>query len=334
MDGRRHAAHARRMIEVGALLARLRPWLSGRIGPWWPIVFAVYGTALAASIGAPRARALGIGPGLVGVGMVGALAYAAWRIHRSAGVTLRDAAPSLLVSLVVALLIGRSLELPAERFHILIYGALGFALALAIRTEYRGGAGWMLWAAAAIGLGTWDEVLQGLLPNRYYGASDVFLNWVSAAVGALASLPLVARLGTRRSRREAPVRTARAVIALSLLSLALVEIPTFERGAIQGAWRGTNRCGWIETLSFDPERVLRWSDDRGHTARGEWRVTSNLFHEYVLDMHVIEDTNDRPATCGLSAGPPWDGWYADPLVLEGGELWLGPRRNSHFTRVP
>lgn len=333
MDGRRGSDRATRVSASGTPAARATSRWSAAPGPWWRAVAGIYACVLAASVAAPTARALGLGPARVAPALVALAAVALWRVHRRAGVRLGQVAPSLVASLVPAVLVGRSLTLSAERLHIVLHGALGFALAVAIRRDHRGAAGWWLLGAATIGLGTWDELLQGLLPSRVYGADDVLLNWVSAALGILASGPLVAAAPASGARRRAPLRAALAVSALSLVAMALAEIPTFDPRALAGSWRGTNRCGWIETLCFDDGAVLRWRDDRGHTARGTWKATSNVFHEHVLDMHVLEDTLERPASCGLHTGPPHQGRYADPLVLSGDDLWLGPRRNHHFTRV-
>lgn len=84
-----------------------------------------------------------------------------------------------LISLI-CLAIFKIIPLPIERIHFIEYGILG----------------WMVWWAAgkrrrsfAIALGyiiaisILDEVIQGILPNRYYDIRDVLMNITGGSLG-------------------------------------------------------------------------------------------------------------------------------------------------------
>lgn len=94
-------------------------------------------------------------------------------------------------------------EAPEEALHLIQYGALALIIHAALTERAPHAApphGWVLrhpgWAAfgltALAGLG--DEILQGILPSRYYDLRDVIGNAIAAAL-ALLALTVVQRAG-------------------------------------------------------------------------------------------------------------------------------------------
>jgi VanZ family protein len=78
--------------------------------------------------------------------------------------------------------------LTIEQVHLLEFGLLGVVGGLAGRGSRRSVAGQVAAAVAAIGLA--DELLQALMPGRYFAWSDVGLN----ALGGLLGLVLARAL--------------------------------------------------------------------------------------------------------------------------------------------
>lgn len=68
------------------------------------------------------------------------------------------------------------LEVPAKRFHFLQYAPLGVLVFDALRFHCRDRYHY-IWAMAIVSLvGLGDEILQGILPNRYFGVNEVVIN--------------------------------------------------------------------------------------------------------------------------------------------------------------
>lgn len=78
--------------------------------------------------------------------------------------------------------IGRVLTV--EQLHVIEYAGLGGIAAFAVRTvrSWRRVVGL---GAAVAAVGFLDEALQVFLPQRYFQWSDVLLNWLGLAVGAV-----------------------------------------------------------------------------------------------------------------------------------------------------
>jgi VanZ family protein len=87
----------------------------------------------------------------------------------------------LLIGLTLAFCL-RIIEIPAKRFHFLEYSPLTVLVfdALRFRVRDRFLYVWTFLVVALLGLG--DEIIQGILPNRYFGLSEVVTN---AAAGLL-----------------------------------------------------------------------------------------------------------------------------------------------------
>jgi hypothetical protein len=80
------------------------------------------------------------------------------------------------------------LKIPEERIHLVEYGLLSFFVYKALRFDFSGFTLFVLTFVMVSGFGFFDEVIQGILPNRYFGSRDVLLN----AIGGSTGLGLVA----------------------------------------------------------------------------------------------------------------------------------------------
>ncbi len=78
-----------------------------------------------------------------------------------------------------------TLELPEEKIHFFEYGFLAFLVFKAFRVDCSRLSSFYLSLILTTALGFIDEVIQGILPNRYFQWSDVFLNMASALLGLL-----------------------------------------------------------------------------------------------------------------------------------------------------
>ncbi len=92
--------------------------------------------------------------------------------------TLTAAALSLCTGILLYFL-----KLPEERIHLLEYAILAALLYRAIRQEYPKGSayGIALFLGSLVGWG--DEIIQDILPNRYFQVSDILLNEAGIVLG-------------------------------------------------------------------------------------------------------------------------------------------------------
>ena len=75
---------------------------------------------------------------------------------------------------------------PAERLHLVEYGALAYLLYRALRLYFPSRIAYIFGFLIASGFGFLDELIQGQLPNRYYETRDVLTNILAAGLGLLA----------------------------------------------------------------------------------------------------------------------------------------------------
>jgi len=106
------------------------------------------------------------------------------------------------------------LELPIEKVHYVTYSLVYWFIFRAWKPLYDRpllpAAAWTL----TVGAGVWDEVMQGLLAERYFDPADIATNAQAAGLGALLHY-----FTTRPGRSWAPAEL-RADLGLGLLSLA------------------------------------------------------------------------------------------------------------------
>ncbi len=81
----------------------------------------------------------------------------------------------LMLSLAMAFCLDR-ITIPAKRFHFVEYAPLAVLVFDALRFHCRDRYHYV-WAMAVVALvGLGDEVIQGILPNRYFGINEVVTN--------------------------------------------------------------------------------------------------------------------------------------------------------------
>jgi hypothetical protein len=72
---------------------------------------------------------------------------------------------------------------PGNKVHLLEYGLLGYLACNAAQIPGRGARAAVLFLVAA---GTCDELIQAVLPNRYFDLKDITGNVIGAGLGSLA----------------------------------------------------------------------------------------------------------------------------------------------------
>jgi len=75
------------------------------------------------------------------------------------------------------------LHRPAERIHFIEYGLLSFFLYRYFRHSIKGYPRYGATLLGAMVVGVLDELLQGLLPNRFYDLQDIGINLLSSGLG-------------------------------------------------------------------------------------------------------------------------------------------------------
>ena len=93
-----------------------------------------------------------------------------------------------IVFFVIIGVIAIHLKIPEERIHLVEYGILSFFVYRALRFDFSGFILFFLTFVTVSGFGFFDEVIQGILPNRYFGWRDVLLN----AIGGIMGIALIA----------------------------------------------------------------------------------------------------------------------------------------------
>jgi hypothetical protein len=156
---------------------------------------------------------------VVAAGATVGIGAARRRRHRIQGADL------LWISGLAAILVvwtGRLMERPEEAVHIVEYGVLGLLLNRALRPRVRDAAVYP--AAALIGVlaGIVDEIIQWLVPGRFFDFRDIVLNGSSVALVQIAAWRLAppANPGLGRDSLRLLCRLAAAVVLVLTLCLA------------------------------------------------------------------------------------------------------------------
>lgn len=183
------------------------PFFSSRRERW------LWGWALAAvvAIYSTLGLAVPIAQALAGEGLLGALFVLGFLLVLgmilTQGLKSRPRGVEIGVALgivAVYLLVLVRLALPAaERSHLIEYGVVGLLIYEALSERARNGRAVPLpplLATLITGLlGVGDEVIQGLLPNRFWETADILVNILAGGLSITAS----AALGWARRWREA-----------------------------------------------------------------------------------------------------------------------------------
>ncbi|GAB4333106.1 MAG: hypothetical protein Kow0099_04950 [Candidatus Abyssubacteria bacterium] len=162
----------------------------GRLRAWAPVflmmVFILVSLPLTPSFWRAGRRHLGQGFDALGyvvfllIGLV-VVVYLVRR-RREFGV-LRYSALALL-TLVYVYLLHRS-RFPAERLHLMEYGFLAYLCWRAFRVDFTTVTSYALGFVLSSAFGLVDELVQYVLPNRYFELRDVATNIIASALGLM-----------------------------------------------------------------------------------------------------------------------------------------------------
>lgn len=201
-------------------------------------------------------------------------------------------------------------DVPVERVHLLEYGLLAVLLVRAFEDRY-GPVRTVSYAVSFVFLlGFMDEILQGVLPNRYYDARDVATNVCSGLFG-LGLLHIFRRSSgpgpdgrhgeAVRSAGARPFKDFGLTLAVlgSLVALAAIEHYPVEESLIYGVWQRPCRCGGMERFRFAPQGRFRWEDTQGNFVRGSYRLGGNHLEGVKITFTMEERHNS--SDCGLSS---------------------------------
>jgi len=90
-----------------------------------------------------------------------------------------------LISLTCVALLKYICIFSAERFHLLMYGALSIIVFWAMKPDVKRKVIYAYTTLMVFAVGGVDEVIQFFLPMRFFDVRDIFLNWASSTLGIL-----------------------------------------------------------------------------------------------------------------------------------------------------
>ena len=133
-----------------------------------------------------------------------------------------DAALLLAIAAVLVIWTWRLMGQPEETVHFLEYGVLGVLLYRALRTHIRDSSVFVAGALIGILVGIFDEIIQWLVPGRYWDFRDVALNGGASILVQIAISRLAPALSSPISRGSLRrlCRLAAAVVVLLTLCFA------------------------------------------------------------------------------------------------------------------
>ena len=104
---------------------------------------------------------------------------------RFTGTSARPLSLLFVFALVYFYLLKYVCHFPAERLHLVEYGALAYLLYRALRLDFSLPKAYIFGFLIAAAFGIIDELIQGVLDNRVYETRDVAINVISAGLGLL-----------------------------------------------------------------------------------------------------------------------------------------------------
>ena len=120
--------------------------------------------------------------GVLAVVLVGAILLVGV-VRRVGSSTWVPYAALALVGLVYAHLLSTYSVFPAERLHLVEYGLVGFLLYRALALDMGRNRAYLLGFCLTVAVGIGDELIQLMLPQRFFEMKDVQLNAISAGLG-------------------------------------------------------------------------------------------------------------------------------------------------------
>jgi len=217
-------------------------------------------------------------------------------------------------------------QLTVERIHFFEYGLLGVLCYSALRKHCKGARcyGYAFIAVWAIGFA--DEVIQGLLPIRYYDNRDLMLNLVggSLALLALVTFPSMRHDGAQDFHSPCAAKDSQPVpkilslvkrsdvlaFSMSMLLLAglrWVNIVPLDPALLFGAWERLNQCGTLEEIHIQQDGQIAWRDESGGHASGTYTLSGNHLDGPLLTVRDLDGEGIGP--CSWRKGEQRDRYF-------------------------
>ncbi len=163
-----------------------------------PLMPKVWGTLSEHTQGTVRYLGIAV---VVGLGVALLVKTAAGR----AGRNWRTWVGLLAVGLAYAYLLQHFARFPAERLHLVEYGLVSYLLLRALSLDLPAPRAYIVALLLTALVGTGDELIQWILPERVFELKDVQLNLVSGGLGLLA-----VRLSLHRKNNHADDESSRS----------------------------------------------------------------------------------------------------------------------------
>lgn len=222
-----------------------------------------------------------------------------------------------------------------ERIHFFEYGLLAFLCLLAAGRRHQGFRRFFHAGAAALAIGFLDEVVQGLLPTRYYDSRDLLLNMTASGLVLLGGVALFRyddgadgkgapknATGTKgsdpRRKRLAPTPSDMiAALLLAFVALAFVWIRAVQWDPVllSGCWERENRCGIGETIQIDPAGSIVWRDQSGAHASGTFEIAGNRLDGPQLRITVTAASGSGDCAWRVDRGRDRYYWVDERMLL-------------------
>jgi len=138
-------------------------------------------------------------------------------------------------------------EFPAERLHMAEYGLLVFLAYWTLKVRMNTGWIYVMILLYSLAVGSLDEVVQGILPNRVYEFKDITINWISSFFAA------ALLVGFTWERFAAPSTTKR----LRRWAIGVICIMLFVHGAFfyHKYWRPPLNVILLSVDTFRPDHL-------------------------------------------------------------------------------
>ena len=226
------------------------------------------------------------------------------------------------VGILYGFLIFQLSSQPVERFHLLEYGFLGFLIFRAITGRYKATRVILYSLIMLLVIGFLDEVIQGILPERYYDMRDVRVNLIAGglvvlllaffqAIDAFPAPSAVPKEGPKSSK-------AYDILALCALLIVVVSGWTIQDvnvnlRSLQGLWTAASACGGNEMFEFFPDGRFSWRGNLECKTEGRYYLEGNRLDGAKIFLIIDRSTNE--SECGIRM-PKTSNLRTAPLNLE------------------
>mgnify|MGYP001825417952 FL=1 len=245
----------------------------------------------------------------VGVASVFAAILVLYRHHarvRSADILWLAAIAAILVLWTI-----RLMGQPEEAVHFLEYGVLGILLYRAFRVHIRDATVYVAAALAGLVIGTVDEIIQWLVPGRYWDFRDIVLNGGASILIQVAIWRLAPNPGAAAGRSS--FRIIVRLVAAELLLLTLCMAATPQRITSLSA-----RIPWIDSLAAGDDAICeygrfhRLNETTAFRSRLTLEQLAEIDRERAEEVASLLDASRREYRQFLRSHPP----AADPFAYE------------------